>query len=188
MDAEMSPAKQRKYEKLARGPFYAPVVAVARAYLAAAVPDAARTQRDYWALSCLPGTTPSRLSAVTMRITDALVIYKSGGDGGPIVKALVLVERSTLEEGFDGRENAQARYPQLRFVDSGYYGGGFDQMIVVGGYRHVETALRDKVIASAARNIAQHIMSQGRVLHWRGHNDLLADDVLDGLHPRPPER
>lgn len=177
----MDPAKQHRYEKLARGPFFAPVVAVARAYLAAAVPDPATTQRDYWALSCLPGTTPRRLSAVTMRITDALVIYKSRTDDPPLVKALVLVERSTLEAGFGCRDNAQERHPHVRFADSTFHGAGPDQMIITGYHDDIVAALRDEPIADAARQVALRIMGQGRVLHWRGHNDQLASDVLDGL-------
>ena len=116
---------QRKYDRLARGEFFEPVVQVATAYVAAAMPGAVATEGEYWALSCLPGTTPGRLSALTMRATDIVVIYQvlPKTPGSP-VDALMIVERSTLESGFGRRAVAAERYPHLHFVDSEYYGAG----------------------------------------------------------------
>ncbi|MET7403485.1 hypothetical protein ABZS66_59440 [Dactylosporangium sp. NPDC005572] len=169
----------RKYDRLAAGEFFAPVVEVATAYVAAAIPDAAATEGEYWALSCLPGTTPGRLSALTMRATDIVVIYQvlPKTPGSP-VDALMIVERSTLESGFDGREQARQRYPHLHFVDSEYYGAGEDQMMVRGPADEVAAVLRDPVVTEAAQALAQRVMGSGRVLFARGHNRLLADHAL----------
>src|SRR5258708_6156370 len=99
---------QRKYDRLAAGEVFAAVVEVPTAYVAAAIVDAAATEGEYWALSCLPGTTPGRLSALTMRATDIVVIYQARPKtpGSP-VDALMIVERSTLESGFGRREVAE---------------------------------------------------------------------------------
>jgi hypothetical protein len=172
------PTKQRKYEKLARGPYFGAVVAVASAYVAAAIDDPASTEGRFWALSCLPGTTPGRLSALTMRITDILVISHREPVEPPGVDALVIVERSTLEEGFGTRGRARKRYPRLRFVDSDYHGAGMDQMMISGPAEHLARAFHDAAVADAARQMANAMMAGGRVMHWRGHNPLLADHVL----------
>ncbi len=118
------PGKQRRYERLARGPYFQPVVDLATAYVAGAIADPVGTEGVYWALSCLPGTTPRRLAALTMRITDILVIYRAEPVESLRVDALVIVERSTLEERFGGRAAARRRYPRLRFTDSDYHGAG----------------------------------------------------------------
>ncbi len=47
--------------------------------------------------------------------------------------------------------------------------GGSDQMV---------RALRDERVAAAARQMADEMMRGGRVMHWRGHNPLLADHTL----------
>jgi hypothetical protein len=170
--------KIRKYEALARGPYFEPIVEVARAYVAAAIPDPAGTERDYWALSCLPGTTARRLSALTMRTMDVLVMYRAATGAAERMDALVIVERSTLEAGFGSRAAAAAHHPGLRFRDSDYYDAGPDQMLVSGASGDLARAFGDDVIADAARRLATRAMRRGRVLHWQGHNELLADHVL----------
>jgi hypothetical protein len=181
------PGKQRKYELLAQGPFFAPVVDLASAYVAAAIADPIRTAGEFWALSCLPGTTPRRLSALTMRITDILVIYRTQPPQvaravravqAVQVEALMIVERSTLEAAFGSRAHVRKRYPQLRFVDSDYHGAGTDQLMITGPWTQMVRSLRDERVADAARQMANRMMAAGRVMHWRGHNSLLADHVL----------
>jgi hypothetical protein len=172
------PTKQRKYELLAQGPFFAPVVDLASAYVAAAIADPAGTEGEFWALSCLPGTTPRRLSALTMRITDILVIYRPEPVQTAQVEALMIVERSTLEANFGARGLARKRYPRLRFTNSDYHGAGADQMMIRGPYAQMMRSLRDEAVAEAARQMASRMMRSGRVMHWRGHNPLLADHVL----------
>jgi hypothetical protein len=163
---------------LTKGPFFAPVVDLASAYVAAAIADPAGTEGVFWALSCLPGTTPRRLSALTMRITDILVIYQVEPVESAQVDALMIVERSTLEAGFGARVRASRRYPRLRFTDSSYHGAGLDQMMISGPSEQVMRSLRDELVAEAARRMAERMMRGGRVMHWRGHNPLLADHVL----------
>ena len=201
------PTKQRRYESLARGPYLDAVVDLATAYVGAAIPDPARTEGEYWALSCLPGTTTGRLSALTMRITDMLVIYRADPDGRPIgldrstakalvrgaasdaaepepsdrssrVDALMIVERSTLEAGFGRRSLARRRHPRLAFTDSDYHGAGTDQMMISGPAQPMVRALGDQRVAEAAQRLAARMMDSGRVMHWRGHNPLLTDHVL----------
>ena len=171
-------AKHRKYERLAAGEFFVPVVQVATAYVAAAITGAAVTEGEFWALSCLPGTTPRRLSALTMRATDILVIYKAAAVASSPVEALMIVERSTLEAGFGSRQAAEDRHPGVRFTDSHYYGAGEDQMMVSGPHDEFVAVLSDDAVAEAAQALARRMMGQGRVLFWRGHNRLLADHVL----------
>src|SRR4051794_30997885 len=98
--------KHRKYERLAPRPDFETGVELATAYVSAAIDAPRRTEGEFWALSCLPGTTPRRLSALTMRITDILVIYRAEPVQAGRAEALVIVERSTLETGFGTRGRA----------------------------------------------------------------------------------
>lgn len=177
-EVPVSATHHHKYARLSGGPYFEPVVVTARAYLAAAIADPRGTEGEYWAISCLPGTTRWRLSAVTMRTMDALVIYRPRpGESG--VQALMIVERSALEDGFGGRQAAGQRLPAVDIVDSDYYGAGPDQALLRGPWREVAAALSDPVVAEAARLLADRMMAQGRTLHWRGHNRLLVNDILD---------
>jgi hypothetical protein len=167
-----------RFEKLARGPFFEPVVEVVRAYLDAAIPEPAGTEGVYWALSCLPGTTPRRLSALTMRITDILVLNRPASGPPAPVDALVIVARSTLAAGFGSQAAAQRSYPRLHLSESDYHGAGMDQLMISGPAEELARCLRDARAAAAARAMASQMMASGRVLHWRGHNPLLVDHAL----------
>jgi len=172
------PSMFDKFDALARGPYFEPVVAVVRAYLDAAIVDLERTEGEYWALSCLPATTPRRLAALTMRITDILVVNRAEADAASPVDALVIVARSTLEAGFGSREAAQRSYPRLRFCESDYHGAGDDQLMISGAGDELARYLRDERVSGAARAMASRMMASGRVMHWRGHNPLLVDHAV----------
>ena len=175
---DVSAHHHRMYARLVAGPYYEPVVQTARAYLAAAVDDPDGTERDYWALSCLPATTARRLDAVTMRSMDALVVNKPR-PAVTGVQAFMIVERSTLDGSFGSREAARDALPAMTIVDSDYYDAGPDQVLIHGPWRDFVAVLADPVVAESVHRLTQRIMGMGRALHWRGHNRLLADDVLD---------
>jgi hypothetical protein len=164
----------RKYSELARSGFYEPVVETARAYLAVAVEDPRRSQGDGWALSCLPGTTPWRLSAVTMRTMDMLVVNRPRG-AEQDVQAIVVLERSTLRAAL---ADAPADPPGVQIVASDYHEAGPDQALIRGPWRRVVDALDEPAVIEAVRSLSERIIARGRTLHWRGHNQLLVDDVL----------
>jgi hypothetical protein len=205
----VSATHHHKYARLSRGPYYEPVVRTARAYLATAIADPRAGEGVHWALSCLPGTTPWRLAAVTMRITDMLVVNRPR-PGQTGVQAQVLLQRSTLHSGFGGPHAARdalagnapggdamaggaldgdtpaggaldgdALGGGLRLTDSDYYDAGPDQALLEGPWQDMIAALAHPVVADAARHLAAHLMAGRRTLHWRGHNRLLAADALD---------
>ena len=181
-EVPVSAIHHHKYTRLSRGPYFEPVVATARAYLTAAVPGAPASAGVYWALSCLPATTRWRLSAVTMRITDMLVITRPRpGETG--VQALAIVQRSALQEGFGYRRAARDPLPGLDITDSDYHGAGPDQALIRGPWQDLVAALTNPLVAEAARLLAEQVMATGRTLHWRGHNHLLTNDVLDDRQP-----
>ena len=70
------------------------------------------------------------------------------------------------------------RYPRLRFTDSEYHGAGLDQMMISGPAGPLVRCLDDERVAEAARRMAEFMMGSGRVMHWKGHNPLLADHAL----------
>ncbi|MGC4761384.1 hypothetical protein ACLQ20_00810 [Micromonospora sp. DT46] len=89
-----------RFERLADGPYLDSVVAANRAYLDAVVPDAAATERDHWALSCLPGTRtdPPRLSAVSMKTMETFVLHEPTEPGANArAEGFVVVRKSVLD-------------------------------------------------------------------------------------------
>lgn len=174
-----SATHHRKYHRLAAGPYHEPVVTTARAYLAAAIDNPRATEGEYWALSCLPGTTRWRLSALTMRTMDALVVNKPREAAQIGVQALMIVVRSVLDGGFGGRQAARDAFPALEIVDSEYYEAGPDQVLIQGPWRDFVAALAHPVVVESVALLATRMMGIGRTLHFRGHNRLLVADVLD---------
>lgn len=173
----LSPGKVRRFERLQDGPWFEQVVDLAAAYVRGALPDARASEGVTWALSCLPGTTPRRLSALTMRITDILVVNRPAQPAEGDVDALVIVSRSEIEAAFPG-EAAEQTYPSLVFRASEYHGAGPDQMMIRGAGPDLARCLRDPRVAAAARTLAADVMREGRVMHWRGHNALLVDEAI----------
>lgn len=169
-----------KFDSLARGPYLEPVLDVMSAYLAAAIDDPVATAGEYWALSCLPGTTKQRVSALTMRITDILVVNRVDHRA----EALVIVERSSVETAFASHSDLNQEFPELRFEESSYHGAGLDQLKISGSARRLARCLDDPRIGEPARAMARHMMTSGRAMHWRGHSPVLADLVLEQADAR----
>lgn len=174
----LSPGKVRRFERLGGSPWFEQVVDLASAYIRGALPNARASEGVTWAISCLPGTTPRRLSALTMRITDILVVNRPAQAGERDVDALVIVSRSEIETGFPGRPTPEEAYPSLSFRASDYHGAGHDQMMIRGPGPELARCLRDPRVAAAARKLAAGVMREGRVMHWRGHNALLVDEAI----------
>src|SRR3954452_7479406 len=83
--------KHRKYERLAAGPYFEPVVELATAYVSAAIADPQRTGGGFWALSSLPATTPRRRSAWTSGSADVFAMSWSEPVQAGRAEALVIV-------------------------------------------------------------------------------------------------
>ncbi|MCX4386469.1 HNH endonuclease [Micromonospora peucetia] len=173
-----------RFERLADGPYFDSVVAANRAYLDAVVPDAATIEREYWALSCLPGTrtNPPRLSAVSMKTMETFVLHEPTGpaadaraEGFMVVRKAVL-DRHWTPTGFRAAHPAITRWP------SDYVDAGPDQECLAGGVDDLITALGDEGVVLAARALTEPLL-RSRTLHARGHNQQLADAVLGRHEP-----
>jgi hypothetical protein len=154
------------------------VVAANQAYLRAAVPDAAATERDHWALSCVPGTTPGRLSAISIKTMETFVLHEPDEpDGAGSAKAFVIVRRSTLERYSDSGRVLDESLPGLNFEASDYRDPGPNQIRVRGWHHEIMAALGDEYFAAAARELVTPLLAS-RTMHGRGHSYQLADHVL----------
>jgi hypothetical protein len=172
------PLKQRKFNKLAAGPFFETVVALSRAYLDVAIVDAVATERDRWALSCLPGL-PGRLSAISMRRMEAFVVFEPHEeDENDAVGAFVIARRSTLERYAGGDHLLAERFPELTFEASMYADAGPDQIRVIGWHDDLMKAFQDDHLAAAVQGIAEPLLAAA-TNQWPGHNYQLADHVLN---------
>src|SRR5947209_7915409 len=112
-------SKQRRYEKLLDSRFFTEVVEANRAYMAAAVPDPAQTERDYWALSCLPGQ-PGTLSRISMGTMETFVLAEPKDEETTEIQGFVVVRPSVLEEGFSSMAAFGAEFPGLDVEASNY--------------------------------------------------------------------
>jgi 5-methylcytosine-specific restriction protein B len=169
-------SKQRRYEELLDSPYFMQVVEANRAYLTAAVPDAAETEGDYWVLSCLPGQR-NTLSRVSMGRMEMFALFVPEDETSSEIEGLVIVARSVLEEGFGSIVGFQAGFQRLEVTVSGYQDAGDDQVRVSGSRSDLVRALWHEPFGAAARALAEHLMRK-KTVYRRGHNYLLADHVL----------
>ncbi|MEU8044339.1 HNH endonuclease [Micromonospora echinofusca] len=171
-----------RFERLAGGPYFDAVVAANRAYLEAVVPDAAVTEREYWALSCLPGTrtNPPRLSAVSMKTMETFVLHEPSGQGpGARPEGFMVVRKSVLDRLWAAAD-FRAAHPAITRWPSDYVDAGPDQECLAGDVEDLIAALGDERVVPAARALAESLL-RSRTLHARGHNQPFADAVL-GRH------
>ncbi|MEH0933728.1 HNH endonuclease [Micromonospora psammae] len=174
-----TPAGGSRFDRLAAGPYFTAVVAANRAYLDVAVPDPAGTERQHWALSCLPSTrtTPARLSAVSMKTMETFVLHEPDDPAvDPLPGGFVIVRRSVLDRHWSRRSFRKA-FPRLRREPSDYVDGGDDQERVAGRYDELIAAFADERFGAAARALAASLLP-GRTIHGRGHHRRLVDEVL----------
>ncbi|WP_319462713.1 hypothetical protein [Micromonospora sp. RTP1Z1] len=199
--------KQERFDRLLRSRYFDAVVAANRAYLEVAIPEAATTEREHWALSCLPSTTPGRLSAISIKTMETFVLHENPDDDADgSVAAFVIVRRSVLEQHWKAVEALDEAFPGLDADESDYRDATADQIRIWGWHDEMIPAFEDERFAAAARDLAMPLLAS-RTMQWRGHNYQLADHVLDraslahdadpgretalqpaGAQPRPPDR
>jgi hypothetical protein len=75
------------------------------------IPRYAATEGEYWALSCLPSTTPRRLTAISLHTMEAIYITE-GDDGIPIGQ--VITSEDALFHRFGSWDAFQRDHPRLR--------------------------------------------------------------------------
>ncbi|GGM21340.1 hypothetical protein GCM10011608_02510 [Micromonospora sonchi] len=172
-------SKQERFDRLLQSPYFDAVVAANRAYLDVAIPDAARTEREHWALSCLPGTTPGRLSAISAKTMETFVLHENPDDDahGP-ASAFVIVRRSVLGQHWSTAEALDEAFPGLDLEESDYRDATPDQVRIWGWHDEMIRAFEDDRFAAAVRDLVDPLLDS-KTMHWRGHNYQLADHVLD---------
>ncbi|MEH0980899.1 hypothetical protein [Micromonospora sp. CPCC 205556] len=182
LEAEMraDPKKQEKFARLAADPYFAQVVSANQAYLRAAVPHLAATERDHWVLSCLPGTNGGRrLSTVSMKRMEVFVLLRhEEPEDDTAVHGFMVVRESVLHRYARSGQGVEELNPHLTFDRSRpYQDAGDDQVRICGWYDELIAALAEEPFAVAARELAASLLV-GITNNARHHNYQLADQVL----------
>jgi len=171
-------SKLARFQRLADGPFFADVVATNRAYLTAAVPAAPEGAGDRWVLTCLPSTERGRrLSAVSMRNMETLVLYAGPDATQPSVVGFVIVRGGPALSGFGSRDAIRSEFGLTEVAESTYVSAGDDQLRLAGTTASLRRALADPHIAEAGRELAD-FLATGTTVYARFHNPYLTKEVL----------
>ncbi|WP_422738494.1 HNH endonuclease [Micromonospora sp. WMMD729] len=176
-------AKQRQFDRLKSSRYYGGVLDAVRAYLHVAVPDAADKEREYWALSCLPATFAGRLAAVSMKRMETFVLAEPAEPAEhSLISGFVIVRWSALRQHWPTFQAFVDAFPDLAIGDSDYADPGPDQVRVDGWHHDLMAAFRDDRFAAAVRALTEPLL-RVRTLHAAGHNDQLAERVLNKVRP-----
>lgn len=143
------------------------------------LPRYAAAEGVYWALSCLPGTRPPRLTAISLRTMESIVVREAVGgvpDGYMMVGAQALYGR------FGSWDLFRKEFPGLD-LDLGDLEAGLDQVCVQGDLPSLRAAVVDGRVAYAIRALTHEVCGIGSTPHTWNHCPQLADLVLAD---RPP--
>lgn len=123
-----------------------------------------RTERDFWSLSCLPGTDAARLACISVGRMETLVLTAGGG-------FVVLADDELTDP-------ARRRYRRaLRASD--YAAAGAHQVVLeASSLAALSDVLEDDDVARAAALLSYRVMRKGRTWYSRSHSPLLAADVI----------
>jgi hypothetical protein len=143
-------------------------------------PRYAATEGEYWVLSCLPGTKPPRLTAITLHMMEA--IYITEGEDGTL-NGHVITSKNALLKRFGSWDAFKREHPGLDPDESEYEDAGGDQIRLSGALPDVHDALIDDRIGYAIRVLTERVREKGRTVNTTGHCPQLVDLVLDD---RPP--
>jgi len=184
--------KEKALERFLRTPYADDVVHVLQHYVRGCIPRYRATEREYWSLSCMPGTFRGRLAAVSLRSMETFVVQSIGvpaeesetGEPSDVLAGFVIVSRSALQEGFGaGLGRLEAEHPGLIVEPSRYRDAGDDQVRLLGELVDVHDALVDDAVAYAARALSTRLVDGGRTMQKHGHCYQLADLVVGDAAP-----
>jgi hypothetical protein len=139
------------------------------------IPCSAATEGEHWAVSCLPGGNTKRLTAISLRTMETIVITTAGG--------FLIVSQDALLDRFGSWDSFENDHPELTHDPCGYQDAGLDQIRIAGELSHLHDALLDDRITYAIRVLTERVSALGRTIHSRGHCPQLADLILDETPP-----
>jgi hypothetical protein len=143
------------------------------------VPRYAATEGEHWALSCLPSTTKTRVTAISLRTMETVVIddYDAGNTGG-----FLNVSQHALLDRFGSWDAFESEHPGLLRSTANYRDPGPDQISIEGTLADLHDAVVDDRVGYAIRVLTDRLHRTGQTLQKRGHCPQLADLILEG-HP-----
>ncbi|MGC5162994.1 hypothetical protein ACLQ3J_09755 [Rhodococcus sp. DT1] len=145
-------------------------------YLKSTVCHARRTEAQFWSVSCLPTSNPTRLSCVTINWMETFVLFTAPSGQ---VQASLFVDGDELPHG----AFRCAIYLRRRGIRRGKIkhapGGASQQQLIARGHKAIETMTEDPVIMRAAASLNLALMRKGRSSQIRSHCAQLARAALD---------
>lgn len=170
--------RRAAYERLRATAAFPLVHQILHDYVQACLPQPAKTERTFWAVSALPQTGKTRdgyrLATVSVNKMECLFLYTR--DQGRSCDGAVNVSLSGLTGAAGSLRKLTRRYHMLGFAQSSYESAGGDALGIwftgIDGYHRI-WAIPGAV--SAARTLNLMLMRKGPTFQWRGHCYDLAD-------------
>lgn len=178
-------ASEKNFRELESLPEHDDAVAILREYLDTAIANAAATQQEAWAVSCLPTTNRTaesrRLFTVNVGAIETyyLCLVKDE-EYGPLLSGTVFVTQSILEKAA-GRPVAllQDQYDALEFETPVHRAAGGDAVAVSWIDDDISLdQFAELPLDAAARDLADRLAAAGPCNYARYHNPWLAQAAL----------
>ena len=156
-------------------------LAILNAYVQTAIPSPRTTERDWWALSCLPATARAkgqrRLATLSVYLMETLFLYHVDDAGRPHIDGRLNVSRTALERSV-GPISELRSASDLWWFDRAPYASAEGDAVALrfegaAGFGKLTEELPG--IDEAARRLVIDLMRRGRTNYGRHHCYDLAD-------------
>ncbi|MFG1627819.1 GIY-YIG nuclease family protein [Kribbella sp. NPDC049227] len=169
-----------KYEQLRREPAFPLLAEILNWYVPVCLPQPARTERTFWALSALPGTNRTRqahrLCTLSVNKMETFFLVVGEVDGERFFGGGVNLSLRTLTEQAGALSSLKRRHQHLSFARTAYESGGGDVVSITFTGIEAYFDLWDVPGAvDAARTMNLMLMRKGPTFQWRSHCYDLAD-------------
>jgi hypothetical protein len=152
---------------------------ILRQYVQKCIPAYRRTEGGWWVVSCLPTSTPNRLSAISLNWMETFVIFHSE-DKEHISQAFIIVSESEFRSAYPNDIEFYKEYADTELARSTYKAAENDQIrISMNSIYSIISILQNSVVLQASRDLNLKLMSRGRTPYSKFHSFELADLLVE---------
>jgi hypothetical protein len=152
---------------------------ILRQYVQKCIPAYRRTESIWWIVSCLPKSTPNRLSAVSLNWMETFVIFH-GDNKEHISAAFMIVSEHEFRKTYPDDSEFYEEYADTEIEISTYKAADHDQLrITMNSIYAIIAVLQNPAVLRASRELNLGLMRKGKTAYSKYHSYELADLLVE---------
>lgn len=172
-NVELSESKtNKKFIRLLKHTQYGYIISIAFQYLSLCIPFPGLTEKTYWSISCLPGTTQGDLKRIfcfNIHMMETFVLFNARKRSEDFY-ALLNISSKVFTNHFGSNNNFTQNYKNCVVFTPNYKSAGHDQLsIELSGAETLKNILQLPPIIHAAKVLNLHLMQKGKNIYGKHH-------------------